>query len=132
MLCCVGCKESPEKDKKKQVPNRQGSPSKENLVENQETLKLEKQNATQAHANPAFDSQRTDKKSPQVNGKAPSQPVVSPNSVIIEDSSQEIDAAMAAEIAGLVSRLEAVTTRLEGISGGGGGGAGGAGGAPGE
>ena len=133
MLCCCPSSESPPpKKKNNQAVKKQSSPSKENLVG-------EDAKHTTSATNPAFDRHpeqtKSENKKRQVHNN---NHVATPESVHLQETNlsvppaqeDEIDPIMAAELAGLVSRLEAVTNRLESVAGGGGGA--GAGAAPGE
>ena len=132
MLCCVKQKESPTKDTKKD--------SQENLVaasnNNKKPPSKEKQKSSPVHVNKAFDDnvKPKEKSGPQSGKDKSASRDASPDQVVIEgfQSQEEFDPKMATELAGLLNRLEVVTSRLESVASKGGGGAPAAPGAPGK
>lgn len=118
MLCCIKSKETPPKDTSK------SSPSKEKLVQGNNNSPAKQQAPTAPQVNQGFEGKSSNQgKSASVKHKD----IRLDQVVLIEHSApqdNELDPKMAADLSGLISRLEAVTSRLESATASGGGGGG--------
>ena len=129
MNCCrKRNNSSPDRIKKS------GSPSKENLV-NGGNNNSKASNET-AHLNKGYVNGQTNQSDKNSKAKSKSSKDIHLDNIVLSDNSAlqelQLDPKMSADLSNLISRLEAVTTRLEATAGGGGGGASQSSAAPGE